>query len=84
MSTKLLFNVLLPATGKSYDLWVPKELTVYEATQLISRLLSEAESRFFQVSGTNALYLRRTGEELRGDVYVGAMKFSNGTKLILV
>ncbi|MDR2106593.1 MAG: hypothetical protein LBP24_04220 [Coriobacteriales bacterium] len=84
MSTKLLVNVLLPATGKSYDVWVPRELMVFECAQLIGRLLSEAEGRFYRAGPDTALYLRQTGDELRAEVYMGNLGFCNGTKLILI
>jgi hypothetical protein len=84
MNNKLLLNVLLPATGASYDLWVPKELTVFECTRLIGRLLGEAEGRFYCATADTALYLRQTGDELRADIYVGDLGFCNGVKLILM
>lgn len=65
-------------------MWVPKELTVFECTRLIGRLLSEAEGRFFRATADTALYARQTGEELRMDVYMGDFDFCNGTRLILM
>jgi hypothetical protein len=84
MGEKLLLNVFLPATGKSYDLWVPRELTVFESTRLIGRLLSEAEGRFYRATADTALYVRQTGDELRADRYMGNLGLCNGTKLILM
>jgi hypothetical protein len=84
VSEKTLFSIFLPATGLSYDVWIPKEISVYDATQLVSRLLAERESRFFVPSGQTALYNAVDGAELRGDACIGNLGLSNGTRLILI
>jgi hypothetical protein len=81
---KVLFNVMLPATGRSYELWVPKELTVSEATQLIARILAEQENRFFEPTAETALFDGITGDELSISERVGTLGYANGTRLILV
>jgi hypothetical protein len=81
---KVLFDVMLPATGRSYELWVPKELTVFEATQLVARILAEQESRFFEPSKETALFDGVTGDELGINERIGALGYANGTRLILV
>jgi hypothetical protein len=81
---KVLFNVILPATGRNYELWVPKELTVFEATQLIARILAEQENRFFEPTRETALFDGMTGDELGVNERIGTLGYANGTRLILV
>jgi hypothetical protein len=84
MNDKILFSVLLPATGKYYDIWVPRELNVHEATVLMSRILAERESRFYTPSSTTALYFAADGLELRADICIGNLGLNDGARLILV
>ena len=84
MSNKILFSIFLPATTGVYDIWVPKEITVYQATGLISQLLAEREQRFFMPTNSIALYDGVSGSELRADAFVGALGLCNGARLILV
>jgi hypothetical protein len=81
---KVLFSVMLPATGKSYEIWIPKELTVFEAMRLVARILAEQESRFFEPTEETALFDGTTGDELGINERIGALGYANGTRLILV
>lgn len=44
MRNKVLLNVFLPATQKSYEFRVPLDLSVEEGSRLISRILNARES----------------------------------------
>ena len=44
MRNKVLLNVFLPATQKTYEFRVPLDLTVEEGSRLISRILSTRDS----------------------------------------
>ena len=44
MRNKVLLNVFLPATQKSYEFRVPLDLTVEDGSRLISRILSTRDS----------------------------------------
>ena len=43
MKNKVLLNVTLPATQRSYEFRVPLDLTVEEGTRLMSRILAARE-----------------------------------------
>jgi hypothetical protein len=81
---KTLFSVFLPAAEKYYELWVPDELSVYEAKSLIANLLKEHVGRHFEAGSTAALYDMATGVELDINVRVQDLGFVNGAKLMLV
>ena len=44
MRNKVLLNVFLPATQKSYEFRVPLDITVEEGARLISRILGTRDS----------------------------------------
>jgi len=84
MDTKTLFSIFLPATVRSYEMWIPDELSVYEATQLVCKILAEQEGRYFVPDKGTALYEKATGDELDINVRIGDMGFVNGTQLVLI
>ena len=60
--SKILVNVLLPATGKKYDFWVPEDMPMGEATDYIAEAMQIAEPAFYR-KGSEALLMRiSTGE----------------------
>ncbi len=84
MQDKTLFSVALPAVNKSFELWIPDELSVYEASRLAQSILEEKEDRQFKASKSVSLYLKSNGAELDVDKYVGEYDFVDGTELVLV
>jgi hypothetical protein len=44
MRNKVLLNVFLPATQKSYEFRVPLDLSIEEGSRLISRILSSRDA----------------------------------------
>jgi len=84
VETKTLFSIFLPATIKSYEMWIPNELSVYEATQLVCKILAEEESRYFLPDKSTALYEKATGDELDINSRIGDLGYVNGTQLVLL
>jgi hypothetical protein len=84
MGDKILFNVLLPATATSYELWVPLDITVAQATQLICRILGMAREALFKPQTSTMLFDRASGKALKPDIYIGDLGYCNGSRLILV
>jgi hypothetical protein len=84
VSDKTLFSIFLPATGRNYDIWVPREISVYEAVQLVGGILAKREARYFEPQASMALYYALDGAEIAGDVSVGSLNLNNGARLILV
>jgi hypothetical protein len=84
MTTKTLFSIFLPATGRAYEMWIPNELSVYEATQLVCRILVEQEGHCFAPDNTTALYEKSSGTEININSYIGELAYVNGTQLMLI
>lgn len=84
MQNKILLNVMLPATQIVYDFWVPVDMTIHDATQLIGGLLESREGDRFSVSETTALMARETGDLLDHNQTLKALGFVDGMQLVLV
>ena len=84
MKNKTLFSIRLAAANRSFEMWVPDELSIYEATQLIIGILQEQESRRFKADRSTSLYHEDSGTELDVDKLVGEYNFVDGTQLVLV
>lgn len=84
MKNKTLFCVRLPATDKSFDLWVPHDLSVAKVTKLALDLLQEQEKRNFKADDNVSCYLKEDGEELDPNKLIGEYGFANGTTLVLI
>lgn len=84
MQDKTLYVVTLPAANKSFELWIPDELSIHEATRLTQSILEEQEKKQFKAGATTSLYLKSNGAELDADKPIGEFDFVNGTELVLI
>lgn len=84
MKGKVLVAVSLPATGKTYDLWIPCSMQLHEATQLVSTILDSKEQAFFNKNASHSFMLKTTGEMLDGSLTAEELGFKNGTQVVLV
>ena len=84
MKGKLLIPVTLPATGKTYDLWVPLSMQLHEVAQLTATILESKERAFFTKNASHSFMLKETGEMLDGSLSAEELGFKNGTSIVLV
>lgn len=84
MKNKILLNVKLPATQTTYDFWVPADMTLHDATELIGGLLEAREGDRFSVSESTALMAQESGDLLDHNQTLESLGFVNGTQLVLV
>jgi len=84
MSSKILLSIYLPATMSSFEMWIPGELTVHDATRLICAVVAQQEEAWFQPSSTTSLYMRASGAELDVSVLIKDLGFVNGSQLLLI
>ena len=84
MKNKTLFSVRLPAADKTFELWIPDELSIFEAAQLTANILKEQESRQFVADKATTFYLKENGAELDINKLVGEYAFVDGTELVLM
>ena len=84
MSTKTLFSIYVPATQVTLEMWVPDELSVRDATQLICTVVSDREGRWYKPDANTALYDKLSGDELDVNVLVKDLGLVNGSQLVLI
>ncbi len=68
MKEKVELRVILAPTHREYNFWVPLDLTVGQATSLISRLLERREPALWQATGGEDLMLCDVGSPSRGEL----------------
>lgn len=81
---KTLFNVLLPATGRRYDFWIPSDMQMQTATELISQAMQVAEQDFYKASPDAALMMLETGEIQNPSITPEAIGLTNGVRFVLI
>lgn len=84
MSTKTLFSIYIPVTQETLEMWVPDELSVHDATQLICTIVRERESRWYKPDEHSSLYDRSSGDELDVNLRVKDLGLANGSQLVLM
>lgn len=81
---KVMFDVVLPATGRHYDFLVPAELTMGDAAELIARAMQVAEPSYYEAGPDAALMYVPTGEIQDPAAVVSEVGFSDGSRFVLV
>lgn len=81
---KILLMVKLPATGKEFDLWVPEDLPMQTATELIAQAIEVANSDFYAYSPNAALMYEATGEILNPSATVAEVGLTDGSRFVLL
>lgn len=84
MNGKTLLNVMLPATKKTYDFWIPSDMTLHDASMLITGALESREKNFFTASEHNTLMAQDTGDLLDHNQTIESLGLIDGSRLVLV
>lgn len=81
---KVLFDILLPSTGRHYDFWVPATMQMQTATELIARAMQVAEPDYYEATSDAALMYVPTGEIQDPGATVAQIGFTDGDSFVLV
>lgn len=84
MNEKRLLNIMLPATQKTYDFWIPCSMTAHDACALIAGMLERRERDRFAAGPSDMLMSRDTGELLDPGSTIRETDLVNGSRLVLV
>lgn len=82
--TKILFDVLLPATGKRYDLWVPDDMPMQQVSELVAEAMQVAEPAFYRKTPDAALMYAPTGQIQNPNATPAEIGFTDGDRFVLV
>ena len=78
---KMLLHIKVPAAGREFDFWVPKELNVRTATRLMAKMIEDQAPAFFSDSSQVALYYAEDGTLLDLNEKIGSAGLANGSYL---
>jgi hypothetical protein len=81
---KVLVEVYVPASEKSFDVFLPLESKLYEVVYLLNNTISELTQGEFSSTGDAILCDRHTGQILNINLTVEENGIINGTKLMLI
>lgn len=81
---KTLFDVLLPATGRHYDFWIPDDMTMQDAAMLVAEAMQVAEPAFYRKTPDAALMYVPTGEIQNPSATVAEIGFTDADRFVLV
>lgn len=81
---KTLFDILLPATGKRYDFWIPSDMQMQTAATLVAQAMQVAEPDFYHASPNATLMMMETGEIQNPSITPEAIGLTDGVRFVLI
>jgi hypothetical protein len=84
MNKKILLGIILPATHKIYDFWVPVEMPMFEVSTFISEILGIRVQDRFTATAKNSLMVHETGKLLEPHCTAKKAELVNGSLLLFV
>lgn len=84
MENKVLTEIYLAASGKSYDIYLSEDMYVNEAVKLLSEIFDEISEGFFSSGDINFLCDRHTGKIYPSDKTLRQLQIKNHSSLMFV
>ena len=81
---KVLIQVFVPVLERSFDMFVPLRLPMYEVLELVKRAVEELSEGSFRADESTVLCRREDGTILNINQSVYELKIQNGSKLMLI
>lgn len=81
---KVLIEVVVPASNKSYDVFITPTSKLRDITALLSSSLSDMSNGKFRADETTVLCDAKTGNILNINLSVYELDIKNGSKLMLI
>lgn len=81
---KIVTEVYLPAAGQSFDVRIPLDISMYEAADIVGKLLGELAEGYFKPSGDEILCDRETGRMFDGSRTPAELGIAEGARLMLL
>lgn len=81
---KVMIQLTIPVTGKSYDILLPKTLSVGQATHLIASFFTGIMGGAYMPDGSEVLCDMESGKIYDINASVDMLHLKNGTRLMLI
>ena len=84
MENDILVEILIPASGRTYDTWLPRDRPLGELLPLVKQVFGELEEGLFTPTEDTALYDMDSGRILETDDTPERLGLENGSRLYLI
>ncbi|MBQ1821528.1 MAG: methyltransferase [Clostridia bacterium] len=84
MHSKILAEVLVPASGEKYDVFIPLTVRMGEATRLVAAAISELTEGRYKTTDDTILCNADTGHIYDVNAIVAELHLKNGVRLMLI
>ena len=84
MHSKVLVEVLVPASGEKYDMFIPLTIRMGEVVQLVASVVNDLSAGKFKASEDAVLFNADSGIPYDVNTVVAELQIQNGTRLMLI
>ena len=84
MNHKVLVEIFVPASGESYDVFIPLESRMSEVVELVSEAIGELTGGRYLGTRDSLLCDRESGMIYNMNMAVAELGIENGTRLMLI
>lgn len=84
MENDILVEILIPASGRTYDTWLPGDRPLGELLPLVKQVFGELAEGLFTPTEDTALYDMDSGRILETDDTPERLGLENGSRLYLI
>lgn len=84
MDNDILVEILIPASGRTYDTWLPADRPLGELLPLVKQVFEELSEGLFAPTEDTALYDLDSGRILETDDTPERLGLENGSRLYLI
>ena len=83
MKNKILLEVYLPASGKSFDVKVPRQLKIAQVTTMLIDFLKKQDEEF--IPGNDSVLCEvGTGKAFDSNAFIEMVGLHNGSRIMLI
>lgn len=81
---KLMLELYLPASGQVFDVKIPRQISVYQATQMLICMLEEMDTGEYVPDMKTVLCNRETGIPYNINISIDSLGLHNGSRIMLI
>ncbi len=81
---KVLIEVYVPVLSTSWDMFIPQQIQMSDALEMIKKAVSDLSDRRFIANSNTAICHREDGTILNINLSVYELGLKNGSKLMLI
>lgn len=81
---KILAEISVPAIGKSYDIFLPKSITVAQAIRMLNQVFEGLNTEYFKDASEMFLCDKDNSVIYNPEEQIWETRITNGSKLLLI